>query len=108
MPAINFKVTWPDGHCHTYCALSTIVLDHFYEGALYGMQEFVTLSRNALADAAARVCNEIEEAEIAAELEYEKIAAKLRELTDRGIDGPVKVAGLSQWNFSGTGDFSGN
>jgi len=55
MPELHFSITWPDGATATCYSPSTIVRDHFTQGAVYPMAEFLARSRSALTAASDRI-----------------------------------------------------
>lgn len=55
MPAMHFRVQWPDGSTRDCYSPSTIVKDYLEVGASYPLQDFMERSRAALNAASERV-----------------------------------------------------
>ena len=55
MPAVHFKVRWPDGGVETCYSPSTIIKDYFQIGRSYTLAEFLEASRAGLQAASERV-----------------------------------------------------
>lgn len=55
MPAVHFRVRWPDGGVETCYSPSTVIKDFFEVGRTYALDEFLALSRDALHAASDRV-----------------------------------------------------
>ena len=55
MPAVHFRLRWPDGGLETCYSPSTIVKEYFEVGRAYTMAEFLDVSRRALHAASERV-----------------------------------------------------
>jgi uncharacterized repeat protein (TIGR04042 family) len=55
MPELHFRVRWPDETESRCYSPSTSVKDFLVAGRTYGLEEFVTLSRQALQHASERV-----------------------------------------------------
>jgi len=55
MPALYFRIAWPDGREANCYSPSTIVREHFTPGRRYPLGEFVALARVALGAASERV-----------------------------------------------------
>lgn len=55
MPAVNFKVRWPDGRVETCYSPSTIIKDYVQPGRSYTLNDFVDLCRAGLQAASDRV-----------------------------------------------------
>ncbi len=55
MPAVHFRVRWPDGGVETCYSPSTIIKDYFQIGRAYALAEFLDLCREGLHAASERV-----------------------------------------------------
>lgn len=55
MPAVRFKVRWPDGGIDSCYSPSTIIKTYFIAGHSYTMSEFLTRCREGLQAASDRV-----------------------------------------------------
>ena len=55
MPAVLFKVRWPDGGVETCYSPSTIIKNYFEIGHAYTLAEFLTACRDGLHAASERV-----------------------------------------------------
>lgn len=55
MPAVHFRVRWPDGDVETCYSPSTIIRDYFEVGHAYPLAEFLEASRRGLHAASERV-----------------------------------------------------
>jgi uncharacterized repeat protein (TIGR04042 family) len=55
MPAVHFRVRWPDGSVETCYSPSTIIKDYFEPGQSYALPDFVGLCRQGLHAASDRV-----------------------------------------------------
>ena len=55
MPEMWFVVRWPDGSPETCYSPSLVIKEHFSEGGVYGVEDFLDRSRTALRIASDRV-----------------------------------------------------
>jgi uncharacterized repeat protein (TIGR04042 family) len=55
MPEMWFVVRWPDGSSETCYSPSLVIKEHFSEGGVYGVEDFLDRSRTALRIASDRV-----------------------------------------------------
>jgi uncharacterized repeat protein (TIGR04042 family) len=55
MPEMLFHLTWPDGTAETCYSPSLVIREHFSEGGLYTLDDFLARSRIALGIASERV-----------------------------------------------------
>ncbi len=55
MPAVNFRVRWPDASMMLCYSPSSTIKDAFVLGVAYPVDDFVTMSRAALEHASMRV-----------------------------------------------------
>lgn len=55
MPAVHFRVRWPDGDVETCYSPSSIIKNYFQIGQPYTLAEFLDLSREGLHAASERV-----------------------------------------------------
>jgi uncharacterized repeat protein (TIGR04042 family) len=55
MPAVNFKIRWPNGKEATGYSPSTVIYDHLQEGASYPLADFLLRVETALNNASERV-----------------------------------------------------
>lgn len=55
MPAVHFRLRWPDGGVESCYSPSTIIKDYFVVGRDYTLAEFLALSRQGLHAASERV-----------------------------------------------------
>jgi uncharacterized repeat protein (TIGR04042 family) len=55
MPAVNFKIRWPNGKEATGYSPSTVIYQHLEEGASYPLAEFLLRVESALNSASERV-----------------------------------------------------
>jgi len=55
MPAVNFKVRWPNGKEAAGYSPSTIIYEHLQEGASYPLPDFLKRLDSALNEASERV-----------------------------------------------------
>ena len=55
MPAVNFKVRWPDGEESAGYSPSTAIYDQLQEGACYPLEDFVQRLETGLSAASERV-----------------------------------------------------
>jgi uncharacterized repeat protein (TIGR04042 family) len=55
VPEMHFDIAWPDGTVETCYSPSLVIREHFAQGALYPLAEFVQRSRSALGIASDRV-----------------------------------------------------
>ena len=55
MPEMRFDIEWPDGSRESCYSPSLVIKDYFAPGQIYGLAEFLQLSRTALTIASARV-----------------------------------------------------
>ncbi len=59
MPEMWFVVRWPDGSSETCYSPSLVIKEHFREGDLYAVPDFLERSRTALRIASDRVAGQI-------------------------------------------------
>jgi len=55
MPAVNFKIRWPNGQEANGYSPSTVIYEHLEEGASYPLTEFMQRLESALNNASERV-----------------------------------------------------
>ncbi|MGV8920253.1 MAG: MSMEG_0570 family nitrogen starvation response protein [Pseudomonas sp.] len=55
MPAVNFKIRWPNGKEAVGYSPSTVIYDHLQEGASYPLADFLERVESALNNASERV-----------------------------------------------------
>lgn len=55
MPAVNFKLRWPDGQEMSGYSPSTIIYEHLCAGSSYALEDFILRAENALNAASERV-----------------------------------------------------
>lgn len=55
MPALHFRIEWPDGREANCYSPSTVIREYLTPGARYALDDFVELTRAALAAASSRV-----------------------------------------------------
>ncbi|EJM49667.1 MSMEG_0570 family protein [Pseudomonas sp. GM33] len=55
MPAVNFKIRWPNGREATGYSPSTVIYQYLEEGASYPLTDFLQLIESALDNASERV-----------------------------------------------------
>ena len=55
MPAVNFKIRWPNGREATGYSPSTVIYQYLEEGASYPLEDFLQRIENALNNASERV-----------------------------------------------------
>ncbi|TBU78214.1 MSMEG_0570 family nitrogen starvation response protein [Phytopseudomonas daroniae] len=55
MPAVNFKVRWPDGQESPGYSPSTVIYEHLHSGTPYALEDFIQRLENALNSASERV-----------------------------------------------------
>lgn len=55
MPAVNFKIRWPDGREASGYSPSTVIYQYLEEGASYSLEDFLQRIENALNSASERV-----------------------------------------------------
>ncbi|CAD5109546.1 MSMEG_0570 family nitrogen starvation response protein [Zestomonas carbonaria] len=55
MPAVNFKVRWPDGQESIGYSPSTVIYEHLHSGTPYALEDFMQRLENALNAASERV-----------------------------------------------------
>lgn len=55
MPAVNFKIRWPDGKEAAGYSPSTVIYDHLQEGASYPLADFLARIEGGLNNASERV-----------------------------------------------------
>jgi len=55
MPAVNFKVRWPDGQESPGYSPSTIIYEHLHAGTPYALEDFMQRLESALDAASERV-----------------------------------------------------
>ncbi|WP_166263381.1 MSMEG_0570 family nitrogen starvation response protein [Marinobacter caseinilyticus] len=95
MPAVHFKIAWPDGENQIYYSPSTVVREHLKPGARYGQAEFQHIIEAALHAASERVRQRFGYTCSAASAELDKISLKLRQLQEQDIDGSVELTAIS-------------
>jgi uncharacterized repeat protein (TIGR04042 family) len=55
MPAVNFKIRWPNGKEATGYSPSTVIYEHLQEGVSYALADFLERVEGALNNASERV-----------------------------------------------------
>lgn len=55
MPAVNFRMRWPDGQEMSGYSPSTLIYEHLSPGASYALEDFLQRAENALNAASERV-----------------------------------------------------
>ena len=55
MPAVNFKIRWPNGREANGYSPSTVIYEHLEEGASYSLPDFMQRVESALNNASERV-----------------------------------------------------
>ncbi|MGG2397806.1 MSMEG_0570 family nitrogen starvation response protein [Pseudomonas sp. SH1-B] len=55
MPAVNFKLRWPDGQEMSGYSPSTVIYEHLNAGTSYALEDFLLRAENALNTASERV-----------------------------------------------------
>ncbi|MCQ4325560.1 NAD/NADP transhydrogenase alpha subunit [Stutzerimonas stutzeri] len=55
MPAVNFKLRWPDGQEMSGYSPSTVIYEHLSSGTSYALEDFILRAENALNAASERV-----------------------------------------------------
>ncbi|MBS7541526.1 MSMEG_0570 family nitrogen starvation response protein [Ancylobacter oerskovii] len=55
MPEMRFRITWPDGTTEECYSPSLVIRDHFEEGEVYPLAEFMARARTSLTLASERV-----------------------------------------------------
>jgi uncharacterized repeat protein (TIGR04042 family) len=55
MPAVNFKIRWPDGKEAAGYSPSTVIYEHLQEGASYPLADFLARIEGGLNNASERV-----------------------------------------------------
>lgn len=90
MPAVNFKVTWPDGDVITYYSPSTIIHTHIQQG-IYALEDFKARCDTALSAASERVYQRFGYYCSAADEEQQKIKKKYTAIRKKNITGDVIV-----------------
>ncbi|MDR6954253.1 putative repeat protein (TIGR04042 family) [Ancylobacter sp. 3268] len=55
MPEMRFRIAWPDGSAEECYSPSLVIRDHFEEGEVYPLAEFIARARTALTIASDRV-----------------------------------------------------
>ena len=55
MPVVHFEVVWPDGKTEACYSPSSVIKEHFVEGEIYPLNNFLTVCETALNAASARV-----------------------------------------------------
>jgi len=55
MPAVNFKIRWPNGREANGYSPSTVIYEHLEEGASYALPDFMQRVESALNNASERV-----------------------------------------------------
>lgn len=91
MPAVHFKVLWPDGELIQYYSPSTIIRSHLDTDIRYSQQRFAESAFNALNEASERVREKYGFACSAAADEAKKIKLKLNQLAENQVNGDVVV-----------------
>ena len=100
MSVIHFIVNWPDGDAISYCAPSTLILDYLFEGTIYNIREFDIQSRKAMHAIGNLLRNRDASAYQITVIETARISSKIDQLSRKAITGPVRISGLSEWDFS--------
>lgn len=95
MPAVNFKIAWPDGDKNTYYSPSTIIYEFLKGNESYPQKDFSIRVSLALEKASERVRAKYGYACSSAADEHRKIQQKLSELNRHHVDGDVRVISLS-------------
>jgi len=91
MPAVNFKVNWPDGDIIMYYSPSTIIHQFLEANTVYSVDDFDKKVSAALDKASERVKERFGYYCSAATEEKNKIQSKLLLLHSKGISGMVTV-----------------
>lgn len=94
MPAVNFKIEWPDGEVHNYYSPSTVIRDYLNEGSTYSISLFEKQVFSALEKASQRVQKKYGYACSAAADEMYKIQKKMNELENDTKSNVVTVISL--------------
>jgi len=94
MPAVNFKVTWPDGDVITYYSPSTTIHKYIQKEA-YSLENFKTRCDTALTAASERVYQRFGYYCSAASDEQQKIQEKYTDIRKKNITGKVIVNNIS-------------
>ena len=94
MPAVNFKVTWPDGDVITYYSPSTIIHKHIKQET-YSLDDFKRRCDTALTAASERVYQRFGYYCSAANEEQQKIQNKYTNICKKNISGNVIVNSLN-------------
>lgn len=91
MPAVHFKVQWPDGEEASYYSPSTIIYKYFQAGKSYSQNHFNTKVMAALDEASERVKNKFGYYCSAAQAEQHALQKKLSELHAKNITGDITL-----------------
>lgn len=95
MPAVNFKVQWPDGEIESYYSPSTVIHNYLNEGSVYPLRKFETQVLSALENASERVREKYGYTCSAATDEAYKIQKKLNALSSYDISSQVTVLSIA-------------
>ena len=96
MPAVNFKLAWPDGEQQEYYCPSTVIYHYFEAGQQMSQREFsenITAALNAASD---RVHAKFGYHCSAASAELQKINDKLKQLKTDDITGDIRLVEFQQ------------
>lgn len=91
MPAVYFRVAWPDGDQQTYYSPSTVIHQSLEAGYDYPLDDFAARVNSALERASARVQAKYGYACSAAADEQLKINHKILALREQGTEGAVTL-----------------
>jgi len=100
MPAVNFKVRWPDGQETSGYSPSTIIYDHLDNDGEYALSDFLQRAERAL-DAASERVKEVKGFYCSSAMDT---LASLKYQGERYPDGWVKVLDMQ---IAGTGRVTG-
>ena len=96
MPAVNFKLAWPDGEQQEYYCPSTVIYHYFEAGQQISQSDFsenITAALNAASD---RVHAKFGYYCSAASAELQKINDKLNQLQQAEITGDIQLVEFRQ------------
>ncbi len=91
MPAVRFRVEWPDGKDDVFYSPSTIVYEYLQVNTNYSLDEFSEKVISALDHASERVKQKFGYYCSAAQDEKRNILTKLSQLKNQNISGDVSV-----------------
>ena len=91
MPAVRFRVEWPDGKNEVYYCPSTIVYDYLQLNSGYSLDQFSEKISQALDHASERVKQKFGYYCSAAQDEKKNIMLKLMQLKNDEVQGSVNV-----------------